>query len=95
MSQNIREKMSRHNAELAVSMKLPTYVILNKNLLTSQMPMGLIIRYQTNRQMSNVLMREQSQVIWNRGLRVLLRKQGMFVFYAFKGQYTAYNLTAK
>jgi hypothetical protein len=56
VSQNITGKMSRHNAELTVSMKLAAYVILNKNLFTSQMPMELIIRYKTNRQMSKELM---------------------------------------
>jgi hypothetical protein len=46
--------------------------------------MRLIVRCKSNGWMTNELMRDWLQVVWNRS-GVLLRKQGILVLDAFKG----------
>jgi hypothetical protein len=74
---------------LADSTKLPPYVIHNrKTTPKEQLPIGLIVRCRSNGWMTNELMGDRLQVVWNRRPGVLLTKRGMLVPDAFKGHLT-------
>lgn len=53
-----------------------------------QLPVGLIIKYETKIQITKWTDGGWLQVVWNRKSRALLRKQGMLVLYAFNSHLT-------
>jgi hypothetical protein len=71
---------------LADDTKLPPHVILNRRTMPKeQLPIGLIVRCQSNGWMTNELIRDWLQVVWNRRPVVLVRKRGMLVLDTLKG----------
>jgi hypothetical protein len=60
---------------LADETKLPPHVILIlRTMPEEQLPIGLIVRCQSNGWMTNELIRDWLQVVWNRRQVMLVRK---------------------